>query len=197
MAEISSDELIIHTKIEEEGKSSDDIPQPCQKSLKAIREGKNFRCALCNTVFAQKDFYLNHLRQEHWSSQEVKQYTLKLEDQKFNSQFSVPITESVIKRPRVNIISEQDIVKHEQELLQRIVLTSNIQKPVEKIPPKVLEIKPSQPETTANLAKPERIIIPPPKKRTGLRKRLQASLGKREVPNSDQDTRATNSAQKG
>ena len=97
----------------------------------------------------------------------------------------------------MNIISEHDIVKNEQELLQRIVLTSNIQKPVEKVLPKVLEVKPPQTETSANAIKPERIIIPPPKKRTGLRKRLKVSLGKREVPNSDQDTRATNSAQKG
>ena len=107
----------IYQAAEQPNEVPEGLPESPLRSLKTIREGKNFRCALCNTVFAQKDFYLNHLRQEHSSNQDVKQYSLKLEDQKFNSQFSVPITEGVVKRPRVNIISEQDIVKNEHELL--------------------------------------------------------------------------------
>lgn len=156
------------------------LQDPSFKSLKPIRDGKNFRCPLCTMTFAQKDFYVNHLKQEHWSNPEVKQYISRLEDQKYNSQYSVPITEAVIKRPRVNIISEQDIVKNEQELLQRIVLTSNMQKPVEKIQTKVLEVKPASTENSGTNPKPERIIIPPPKKRLRGKKKHQFMLGKRD-----------------
>jgi uncharacterized C2H2 Zn-finger protein len=156
------------------------LHDPSFKSLKPIRDGKNFRCPLCNMMFAQKDFYINHLKQEHWTNPEVKQYISRLEDQKYNSHYSVPITEAVIKRPRVNIISEQDIVKNEQELLQRIVLTSNMQKPAEKIQSKVLEIKPALTENPTTNPKTERIIIPPPKKRLRGKKKHQFMLGKRD-----------------
>lgn len=88
-------------------------------------------------------------------------------------------------------------MRNEKELNQRITFTSNIVKPGDKAAPKAFEMK-----IADNLAKQEKeaaskkIIIPPPRKRVRNRKRKPLLLKKRDLPNSEQDTRASFSAQK-
>jgi hypothetical protein len=142
------------------------------------------------TVFAQKDYYLNHLRNEHWNQQEVKNYSLKLDDQKFNTKFSIPITENLTKRPRVNIISEQDIIKTEQELHQRIVFTSNIIKPGDKsASAKGFEIQLPSAETKEEIANTVTLkTLPTPRKRVRNRKRKPILIKKQDQPVSEEET---------
>lgn len=166
------------------------------KVVKALREGKSYKCGLCMTVFAQKDYYLNHLRNEHWNQKDIQAFDAKKKDQQFDSKFSKPITENLTKRPRVNIISAQDIMKNEKELHQRITLTSNVTRPGDKVAPKAFEMKLETGNKKKDTANSHKIAIPPPRKRVRKGKRKPLILKKRDLPTSEEETRASFSTQK-
>ena len=187
-----------HTKIEQPSIEAFELDPTSKASVKILREGKSYKCGLCMTLFKQKDYYLNHLRNEHWNQQDIKAYNSRFNDQKFNSKFSKPITENLVKRPRVNIISEQDIMRNEQELNQRITFTSNMVKPGDKSGPKAFEMKMFDADTKRKEAEAKKkISIPPPRKRVRKGKRKPLFLKKRDFPTSEEETRASFSNQKG